>query len=185
MVTQYGMSEPMEYIDKPISELLEDIASENVESIEIYGNDLLVSTKTNYKYRTYKEEEFSLIEFLQNKKTTTSKNRIKLFVKKTKRLGGLGPRTFGKKDELVFLGREISEQRDYSDRTAEEIDDEVQNFVMTAYGRAKEILMSSKSKLTQVARYLIANESVEGDDLKRLFDSIAPNIEDMTQTATS
>jgi cell division protease FtsH len=83
------------------------------------------------------------------------------------------------------LGREISEQRDYSDRTAEEIDDEVQNFVMTAYGRAKEILMSSKSKLTQVARYLIANESVEGDDLKRLFDSIAPNIEDMTQTATS
>jgi cell division protease FtsH len=185
MVTQYGMSETINYIDKPISELLEDISSENIESIEIYGNDLLVSTKANHKYRTYKEEEFSLIEFLQNKQGTTSKNGIRLFVKKTKRLGGLGPRTFGKKEELIFLGREISEQRDYSDRTAEEIDDEVHNFVMTAYGRAKEILMSSKSKLTQVSRYLIANESVEGDDLKRLFDSIAPNIEDMPQTVLS
>lgn len=185
MVTQYGMSETADYIDKPISELLEDISSGNVDSIEIYGNDLLVSTKAGYKYRTHKEEEFSLIEFLQRKEIATGKDGIKLFVKKVRRLGGLGPRTFGKKDELVFLGREISEQRDYSDRIAEEIDDEVQNFVMTAYGRAKEILMSSKSKLTQVARYLIANESVEGDDLKRLFDSIAPNIEDISQIATS
>ena len=85
----------------------------------------------------------------------------------------------------MFLGREISEQRDYSDRVAEEIDDEVQNFVMTAYSQAKEILISSKSKLVQIARYLIANESVEGDDLKRLFESSAPNIEDIPQTATS
>ena len=97
----------------------------------------------------------------------------------------LGPRTFGKKEELVFLGREISEQRDYSDHIAEEIDDEVHSFVTTAYGRAREILSSYKAKLVQIARHLIANETVEGDELKNLFESPAPSLEELSQPAPS
>ena len=54
----------------------------------------------------------------------------------------LGPRTFGKRDELVFLGKEISEQRDYSDKIAEDIDDEVRNLIKTAYIKAKKTIES-------------------------------------------
>ena len=50
----------------------------------------------------------------------------------------LGPRTFGRKEELVFLGREISEQRDYSEKVAEEIDDEVRRIIDKAYQTTRE-----------------------------------------------
>ena len=86
----------------------------------------------------------------------------------------LGPRTFGKKEELVFLGRDIAEQRDYSDKTAEEIDGEVHDLIDAAYNTATELLKTHKSKLAQVATYLIANETVEGKELKELFDSEPP-----------
>ena len=96
----------------------------------------------------------------------------------------LGPRTFGRREELVFLGREISEQRDYSDKIAEEIDQEVKTLIQRAYDRAKEILTTHQSKLDQVADYLIRHESVEGDQLERLFDGpIAPE-EPMPATPT-
>ncbi len=86
----------------------------------------------------------------------------------------LGPRTFGKREELVFLGKEISEQRDYSDRVAEAIDEEVKRLIDEAYRKARRLLEEHKAKLTQVAQYLMANESVEGDALKALFNSPAP-----------
>ncbi|MDP6102552.1 MAG: cell division protein FtsH, partial [Dehalococcoidia bacterium] len=86
----------------------------------------------------------------------------------------LGPRTFGKKEELVFLGREISEQRDYSDKIAEEIDDEVHNLIQAAYATATEQLTTHRAKLAQIANYLITNETVEGKELAELFDSTAP-----------
>ncbi len=82
----------------------------------------------------------------------------------------LGPRTFGRREELVFLGREIHEERDYSDKVAEEIDQEVQRLIQQAYDTAKDILVNNSEKLSEVAVYLITHESVEGDDLKRLFD---------------
>ena len=82
----------------------------------------------------------------------------------------LGPRTFGRREELVFLGREIHEERDYSDKVAEEIDREVQVLIRHAYERAEEILTSNAEKLAEVAQYLIQHESVEGDAIKRLFD---------------
>ena len=82
----------------------------------------------------------------------------------------LGPRTFGRREELVFLGREIHEERDYSDKVAEEIDLEVRALIQKAYERAEEILTSNHEKLAEVAQYLIQHESVEGDNLKRLFD---------------
>ncbi|MCE2469243.1 MAG: ATP-dependent zinc metalloprotease FtsH [Dehalococcoidia bacterium] len=89
----------------------------------------------------------------------------------------LGPRTFGKSEELVFLGREISEQRDYSERVAQEIDDEVNSLILEASARAKRVLNDNYAKLVQVARYLMKNETVEGKALRELFDSDAPPLE--------
>ena len=82
----------------------------------------------------------------------------------------LGPRTFGKREELVFLGREISEQRDYSDQVAETIDDEVYSLIDAANRNAREILETHKPKLTELAKYLIAHETVEEDTLIELLD---------------
>ncbi len=89
----------------------------------------------------------------------------------------LGPRTFGKREELVFLGREISEQRDYSDKVAETIDDEVHSLVENAYNRATQILTDNKAKLVQIARHLVEHETLEGDELQTLFDSPAPDLD--------
>ena len=82
----------------------------------------------------------------------------------------LGPRTFGKVQELVFLGREISEERDYGDKVAEEIDEEVKALINMAYRKAEEILIAQKPRLVQLAEYLIEHETISGDNLNRLFN---------------
>ncbi len=82
----------------------------------------------------------------------------------------LGPRTFGKREEMVFLGREISEERDYGDKVAEEIDEEVKALINKAYSRANEILISHKAKLVRLAEYLIEHETVSGEALNHLFN---------------
>ncbi len=87
------------------------------------------------------------------------------------------PRTFGKREDMIFLGREISEQRDYSEKVAQEIDDEVQNIVVEAYHTAKRVLLEHYPKLAQIARHLMAHETVEGPDLDRLFASDAPPLD--------
>ena len=97
----------------------------------------------------------------------------------------LGPRTFGKREELVFLGREISEQRDYSDRIAEDIDTEVHQLVDEAYSLARTTLRENNDKLHQIARYLIKHETVEGPELNELFDSVAPKPESATPAAAA
>ena len=81
----------------------------------------------------------------------------------------LGPRTFGKREELVFLGREISEERDYGDKVAEEIDDEVKELFGGAYRRSEEILVENKPQLVLLAEYLIEYESITGDNLNKLL----------------
>ena len=83
----------------------------------------------------------------------------------------LGPRTFGKKEELVFLGKEISEARDYSDKVAETIDIEVKSLLEEAYSTAKKMLNKNKSKLKQIAEQLIEHETLEGTILENLFNS--------------
>ena len=85
----------------------------------------------------------------------------------------LGPRTFGKREELVFLGREISEQRNYSDKIAEDIDGEVYNLVEAAYQSATKVITDNKAKLSQLAHHLIAHETVEGDELTEILDTDA------------
>ena len=86
----------------------------------------------------------------------------------------LGPRTFGKREELVFLGREISEQRDYSDQVAETIDNEVYNLIDTANRNARDIIVKHRAKLTKLAKYLIDHETVEEDELIELLDAKPP-----------
>ena len=90
----------------------------------------------------------------------------------------LGPRTLGQKQELVFLGREISEQRDYGDRIADLIDEEIKTLVDEAYQRASGTLKSNRAKLVQVARTLFIKETLEGKDLLELLNSPAPALEE-------
>jgi cell division protease FtsH len=86
----------------------------------------------------------------------------------------LGPRTFGQKQELVFLGREISEQRDYSDKVAQEIDEEVHNIIQRAYTTTKKILTANKAKLKQLAEELIAHETLDEHELDKILEGLAP-----------
>jgi cell division protease FtsH len=86
----------------------------------------------------------------------------------------LGPLAFGRKEELVFLGREISEQRNYSDEVAFEIDKEIRELIDEAYGRAKQVLMDNADKLDAIAALLMENETIEGSDLESLFDQPRP-----------
>jgi cell division protease FtsH len=83
----------------------------------------------------------------------------------------LGPMVYGKKEELIFLGREISEQRDYSDAVAQEIDSEVRRLMAEAYDRARSLLTEYREKLDTVARRLIEVETIDATEFERIFPS--------------
>ena len=83
----------------------------------------------------------------------------------------LGPRTFGKREEMVFLGREISEQRDYSDKVAETIDSEVHDIIDSAYNMATDVIREHMPKLKQLAEYLVEHETIEVDELNALWET--------------
>ncbi|MFP3975073.1 MAG: ATP-dependent zinc metalloprotease FtsH [Chloroflexota bacterium] len=123
-------------------------------------------------------------ELMFNEMTTGAQNDIEQASKIAKAMvtqygmsEKLGPRTFGKREEMVFLGKEISEQRDYSDKLAEGIDAEVNSLIQKAHDIAKEILTNNKPKLVQIAEKLQAEETIEGKELDELFDSEAPALE--------
>jgi len=86
----------------------------------------------------------------------------------------LGPRTFGRKESMVFLGKEISEQRDYSERIALEIDREVDRIIEMAYESAKGVLSTERERLSWIAERLIVEESLDGETLRKLFDDPVP-----------
>lgn len=81
----------------------------------------------------------------------------------------LGPIAFGEKEELIFLGREISEQRNYGDEVAREIDREVHRIVAEAYERTRQILTTNRAVLNDMASALIEYETLEGERLRELF----------------
>lgn len=88
----------------------------------------------------------------------------------------LGPRTFGTKQELVFLGREISEQKDYSERTALEIDKEVNSIINVAYEVCTNLLTKHKAVLVKLTETLINKETMDHDDLETLFkEAVSPS----------
>ncbi len=81
----------------------------------------------------------------------------------------LGPMVYGKKEELVFLGREISEQRDYSEHIAEQIDTAIQELVQSAYQKAKDILNQYRTELDKVAEKLLEVESITAAQFFEIF----------------
>ncbi len=84
----------------------------------------------------------------------------------------LGPRTFGNKQELIFLGREIAEQRNYSEKVAEEIDEEVRRLVDHAYQTARTVITENKDRMEKLVKVLLEEEAIEGDDLKRVLEGL-------------
>ena len=81
----------------------------------------------------------------------------------------LGPMVYGQKDELVFLGKEIGEQRDYSEAVAQKIDQEVNNLVNDAYKQAKKILTKHRKKLDEIAAKLLEVETLSRKEFDKLF----------------
>jgi cell division protease FtsH len=86
----------------------------------------------------------------------------------------LGPMVYGQKDELVFLGREIGEQRDYSEAVAEEIDAEVRRIVGEAYDQARSVLTTHRDKLDAVARRLIDVETIDNAEFNAIMSDGLP-----------
>ncbi len=84
-------------------------------------------------------------------------------------MSSLGPISFGEKEELVFLGKEISEQRNYSEKVAAQIDKEVEKFIRNAEKEATKILTKKKKLLDKVAQTLIAKETIEREEFERLI----------------
>jgi cell division protease FtsH len=81
----------------------------------------------------------------------------------------LGPQTFGNTEEMVFLGREISTERNYSERVAGDIDAEVRNFIARAYAAAEKILKSNRAALKKIAQTLVEKETLEQEEFSALL----------------
>jgi ATP-dependent Zn protease len=86
-------------------------------------------------------------------------------------MSALGPISFGEKEELVFLGKEISEQRNYSEKVAARIDKEVEKFIKEAEKEAEEILSKKKNLLEKIAKTLIEKETIEKEEFEKLINS--------------
>ena len=84
-------------------------------------------------------------------------------------MSSLGPISFGEKDDLVFLGKEISEQRNYSEKVAVLIDEEIEKFVKSAEKQANDILNKKKNLLTKIARRLIEKEIIEREEFEKII----------------
>ncbi len=116
-------------------------------------------------------------ELIFNEKSTGAHNDLEQVTKIARKMitdygmsEKLGPRTFGHKEELVFLGKEITEQRDYSERIALEIDKEVEKLIREAYSTARKILTQNKPRLVHIAEKLLAQETLEGKALEAAFN---------------
>jgi cell division protease FtsH len=81
----------------------------------------------------------------------------------------LGPLHFGRNDEMVFLGRDFVEHKEYSEQTAREIDGEIRRIVMENYDRAKQIVMSNLDKLKVLAEALLERETLDGAEIDVLL----------------
>ncbi|MFC1983477.1 ATP-dependent zinc metalloprotease FtsH [Chloroflexota bacterium] len=119
-------------------------------------------------------------ELIFNEVTTGAQNDIKQASEWARKMvtdfgmsDKLGPRTFGDRQEMVFLGREISEQKDYGDKVADAIDEEVNKIIRNAHRIAKKVLTENKLKLKRIAEELMAKETLESDELEALFSEPA------------
>ena len=94
----------------------------------------------------------------------------------------LGPRTYGEARGSIFLGRELGEQRDYSEQYAEEIDNEVRRILQTAHQRAKNILIEQRDKLEELVNVLMEKETLDSEEFYAIMnsgDQLAPSTIDV------
>jgi len=89
--------------------------------------------------------------------------------------GRIGPMALGHKDELVFLGRDFGEQRNYSEQTAREIDEEIHRIIQEAFDKAYHVLQQSKTRLIMISERLIKEETLEGPVFESLFNQPIDN----------
>jgi cell division protease FtsH len=118
-------------------------------------------------------------ELVFNQKTTGAGNDIERATELARRMvcewgmsDVLGPITFGKKEEAIFLGREIAQHRDYSEQTAQTIDREVRDIVERNYRRAREILTTKLEVLHSLAKALLEYETLDGDEVERIVQGL-------------
>jgi cell division protease FtsH len=84
-------------------------------------------------------------------------------------MSSLGPITYGKKEEQIFLGREIAQHQDYSEDTAIKIDQEVNRIVTEQFSRAKQIILENKDAMIRLAEALLERESLDSVQIRRLI----------------
>ncbi len=84
----------------------------------------------------------------------------------------LGPIAFGKQNEMIFLGKELGEERNYSEKTADIIDAEVERIVRKCYQRAKNVIKEQKDVVLEIANVLLTKETLQGDELKKYLSKI-------------
>lgn len=88
----------------------------------------------------------------------------------------LGPRAFGRKEELVFLGREIAEQRNYSEAVAQQIDMEIKELIDNAFDRAHEVLSRYRDKLNEISEVLMREETIDAERFEDFFRTNPPEL---------
>jgi cell division protease FtsH len=146
---------------------------------------LPVDDKHNYS-RDYLQDQLAILlggriaeEITNGKLTTGAGNDLERVTGLARKMvcewgmsEAMGPLTFGKHEEQIFLGREISKAQDYSEDTAIRIDQEVKKFVMDQYARAHQILMEQKPVLLKIAEELLAREVLDADQVRRLAQGL-------------
>jgi ATP-dependent Zn protease len=172
MIKRYGMFSAKVYDEMPISSVIRKARDGEVSTIEVYGNDLLVRLCDESEFRSRKEDDFRLAEFSDGL-IEKGLEPVTIVIKDSRSLDGLGaPRTFGKAEEQVFLGRGMGgEEKDYGDRIGEEIDHAVSVLINQAYDQAVNAIKTHQSKLVRLAEYLIEYETVSGEAMNRLFNA--------------
>ncbi len=143
---------------------------------------LPIDDRHNY-YKNYLETEIAILmggriaeELFLNCMSTGAGNDIERATDMARKMvcewgmSDLGPLTFGKKEEQIFLGREIAQHRDYSEDTAIKIDQEVRKLVSNGYSTAREILSENRDTLEKIARALIEREVLDATEIKLLVD---------------
>ncbi len=144
---------------------------------------LPIDDRHNY-YKNYLETEIAILmggriaeELFLNCMSTGAGNDIERATEMARKMvcewgmSDLGPMTFGKKEEQIFLGREIAQHRDYSEDTAIKIDQEVRKLVNKGYTTAKQILSDNRDVLERIARALIEREVLDANEIKMLVEN--------------
>jgi cell division protease FtsH len=143
---------------------------------------LPIDDKHNYS-KSYCEDQLAIMmggriaeEIYLHQMTTGAGNDIERATEMARKMvcewgmSELGPLSFGKKEEQIFLGREISQHRDYSEETAIRIDEEVKRIVTNAYNRARAIIEQHSSALVKVAETLLEREVLDGSEVRVILE---------------